>query len=86
MHAHTTASGIHTFAHTACCLCVERMKVVFRLINVTVSYYQYEIRKTHSQSQVTYFFSVLENMLTSVFLDNKASVLIYNSLEHQNTI
>lgn len=36
--AHTTASGIHTFAHIACCLCVERMKVVFRLINMTVLY------------------------------------------------
>jgi hypothetical protein len=36
--AHTTASGIHTFAHTACCLCVERMKVVFRHTNMTVLY------------------------------------------------
>lgn len=58
VYAYTTASGIHTFAHTAYCLCVERMKVASRPVNMIVSYNNMR-KKKHFHSQVLLTSSLL---------------------------
>lgn len=32
LYPHVTAASIHIFAHTVDCLCVEEMKLVFRVV------------------------------------------------------
>lgn len=85
---HTTASGIQTFAHTATCLCVERMNVVCRPINMTVPYIDMRQKKPSAFPEPSCSFPVcIKNHAhpqPSVIRDNKIKVLVYNSLELQN--
>lgn len=85
--AHATASGIQTFAHTASCLCVERMKVVFRSINMTVPYINMRQKKYYTFPSCSFPVCVKKcaHPQPSVIRDNKIRALAYNSLELQNT-
>lgn len=84
--ARATAPGIQTLAHTASCLCVERMKVVFRPINMTVPYTNMRRKKPSTFPEPSCSFPVcIKKTQPSVIRDNKIKVSVYNSLELQNT-
>lgn len=76
---HTTVSGIQTFAHTASCLCVERMKVVCRPINMTVPYINMRQKKPSTFPEPSSFPVCIKKHAhpqPSVIRENKIKVLV----------
>lgn len=80
-----TAASIHIFAHTVYCLCVEEMKLVFRvIINMNIYHVLILRQEKYISSVCSPSFPVSNRKFThsenNVILDNKMRVLIKNSI------